>query len=302
MSGSATALEPRRSKRTADFIDERVKRATTVADTDGGRTIKAALEAELATSGTHPLWTGAPDEALSINAALTGSWATYRKDASDDVKARIQIVGRAHGCHSCRTKAETDRDQPWTADHCPPTRLPNKAREVLHSSATTHLFPQCKTCSDKQSGLVAWLAPMRPADIALVLTTLSPERTRLLTGNKVPDITSMNRNCIPASTTGVSSNEGLAIQVMGSNLVQGGCHSCPAEYPCPDYIADHVVPKFLVTEGFRQLFEVLKIVSPPLRFRPQCQRCSNGQGGGVSALAVRAREYGRSLGIVFMEE
>ena len=300
---SATMTTPRRSKRTADAIGEKVEALAKVAATDvKGQKIKAELEAELGASGTHSLWTGFADELLLANVALTGHWATYRMDAATDVKERVQIVGKAHGCHSCRGHPEADRDQPWTADHCPPTELPAKARELLGTSATTHLFPQCKPCSDKQSGLVTFLSGVKPAQMATVLANLGAERTKLLKGTKVPDTTSMHRNCIAASTTGVSPSEGLAIQILGSNVALGGCHTCGKDFPCPNYIADHVVPKFLVTEGFRQLFEVLGIVAPPLRFRPQCQVCSNGQGGGVSALSVRAREYGRSIGIVFMEE
>jgi hypothetical protein len=73
------------------------------------------------------------------------------------------------------------------------------------------------------------------------------------------------------------------------------------DYPQPDYNADQVVPAALVSEGMRQLFIYLDIELPVLRYRPQCVRCSTGQGGAVSRLAIDARAFGATKGITFTE-
>ncbi|WP_431282460.1 hypothetical protein ACQW02_24120 [Humitalea sp. 24SJ18S-53] len=288
----------RKSGRLSVQVDNRIKRAKLDISAEG-LAIKDLIEAEFASSSSDAAWTGVDDE--QTYAVLTGDWQTYRFDAGFAVKTAVQVIGLAHGCHTCLTHAETDRDQPWTGDHCPPTQLPKLARDCLETRDKTYLFPQCKRCSDQQAPLVAQISNMANKDIPDFIDDLTGTQKSLLTGTKSPHTIGIRKNCVAATGPFVSPVQGLDIQTIGGNVRRGGCHTCGTEYPCPYYIADHVVPKFLVSEGFRQLFLALDIELPDLLFRPQCQRCSNGQGGAVSRLAVRARAYGQTLGIVFDE-
>ena len=267
-----------------------------------GRALKEEIELAIENCESSTSWQGVDDEDEPANLPLHGQWATYRLDASAVVKGLIQTMGSVHGCHTCLCLAARDRRQPWTGDHNPPTNLTTRARDHLGMEDDTYLFPQCRTCSDQQAALVGQIARMRPRDVPAFLDGLTPDRRKLLTGTKAPVASGTNRNCVTTTSAIVSEAQRLEIGTIGANVRNGGCHTCGTSFPCPGYVADHVVPKFLVSEGFRQLFLVLEIELPKLVFRPQCQRCSNSQGGEVAQLARRARDYGRILGIVFDED
>jgi hypothetical protein len=267
---------------------------------DEGETIADLIMGEIVRSSSHSKWGGAV--ATAGKPSLNPDFFSYRFPADIAAKADVQIIGRAYGCHTCLTKLATDRDQPWIGDHCPPTGLGPKARELLNCDDDTYLFPQCHNCSQQQSSLVsAFSKCTRTSEIQELIDDLEPYGLDLMNGTKtaVPK-GSKNWNCLEASGPKVKVAEGFDIQVLGSTPgKRGGCHTCGSNVPVTEYIADHLVPATFVTSSMKTLFEKLDIEYPPLQLRPQCTRCSTSQGGQVQAVVSKATAYGKSIGIVF---
>jgi hypothetical protein len=211
--------------------------------------------------------------------------------ASPEHRAAIQVAGEAYGCHTCLTKIVADRNQPWTGDHNPPTKLTLATKEDLFDDwdGETNLIAQCDECASAQASLVKKLNLQD--DPSAFLTTLSKTEQKLILGGRDAKI--------GASGAKVTAPEGLAIQKEG---LAKGCHSCGSKLANHIYHADHLPPAEMLTWYMPQvcerlmLDEVLDFLENP-RLRPQCKRCSGKQGGDLSKVAQSAQKYARSVGI-----
>lgn len=205
-------------------------------------------------------------------------------------RTQIQVRGALHKCHTCRTDAATDTDQPWVGDHVPSTKLSAKMQAEVRAAKSiptgkTYLFPHCFECSNKQAQAVkahasaTSLAAVPAADQPYLLGTMSVSAA----------------NCIEATGPKVTAAQGREIQRIG---VANGCHCCGTRFPAPYYIADHVFPKEMCTAYMEGLFKKLGL-QYPVRFylMAQCVKCSTNQGGTLSGLALRAQAMARKLGV-----
>ena len=270
---------------------------------DEGDDIAEEIQWELQQSGSDSRWGGAADTANQPDLNL--DVRSYRMPASHAAKQAVQVIGAAHGCHTCLTSLAIDRDQPWIGDHCPPTELDGQALNLLGiNTAETYLFPQCHDCSQRQAALTSQIS--RCSNLqrkTQVINNLTPFEQSLFTGTKTPIRKGRKGwNCLVATSTVVKDPEGIDIQLLGRTPgPRGGCHTCGTRAPVSRYIADHWVPAAFVTTGMQQLFALLGIGYPLLQLRPQCTRCSTAQGGHVQGLVNRAIAYGTRQGIVFTE-
>jgi hypothetical protein len=97
---------------------------------------------------------GKPQQVLPANVLMKGPFASESIPIRFDVRRRfatagekklIQKIGSKHGCHHCgRRKTLLMQSVHFVADHIPPMALRVPGHEQ-------RLFPQCQTCSTKQS-------------------------------------------------------------------------------------------------------------------------------------------------------
>jgi ribosomal protein S18 acetylase RimI-like enzyme len=202
---------------------------------------------------------------------------------SSSTKAAVNVIGATHGCHTCGTIVATDADQAWIGDHIPPTGLRGSVCAALGfvGSART-LYPHCDACSEKQSALVNALN----AGTKTVAALTTAERNLVTAG--------LGTNGVASSGSVVTASEGQAIQAIG---IADGCHSCGGRTVKDKYHADHCPPKEFYTKYMTDLLGVLGITLPAWVAKPQCPRCSNGQGGAMTALVRDAKQLARSFGI-----
>lgn len=238
---------------------------------------------------THDDWTGK-------------GVAVTRMDmkASKSQREEVNMIGETHGCHSCLTKVDTDKNQPWIGDHSPPTGLTPKARAVLGLpdeayDGTVKLRPQCDSCSIAQANTVARINEE-------VRQGLKPDLNKF--GERLLGvIPSKHNKCINASGAKVKPPEGESIQRLGTIY---GCHSCGTRYPKDIYHADHCPP---VCYTYSHVIRILKYADeniPALKgisihqdfeLRPQCPRCSHEQGGKMKHVADWSKELAKKIGI-----
>jgi hypothetical protein len=257
------------------------------------RQLKKDIRREL--SDTHEDWYGLeyPNEMLTIS-------RNYYYPSEID-RFIIQQLGNSFGCHTCRTFISTDRNQPWTGDHIPPTQLRAGVRtwaegQLGFNGGQQVLAPQCSGCSSRQAALVKSLnaMPLIQHAIDFLNDALHRDEKKLILGGKQFLV---GTNCVQATGPKVTQTQGRRVQHLGERQ---GCHSCGTLYPASVYIADHIVPKEFCTTYMPQVFEVLGIHEidwDELELRPQCPRCSTRQGGKISTISVRALQFARTVGI-----
>jgi hypothetical protein len=164
--------------------------------------LRALIVTELGANQSQAGWTG---HGIVISRNQFSLTAKQRED--------VQGIGDAHGCHTCLTRLNVDRDQPWIADHIPPTELSAfavKAYMPKTWDGQTRLYPQCHQCSHKQSAIVKSLKGKK------AVTT--PFNRRLISNRSADPA-----KCIFSTGPKVMANEGMAIQAIGR---KHGCHSC----------------------------------------------------------------------------
>lgn len=256
--------------------------------------IIAFVEDVQAVSPTHRRWKGYGVAATRMQMVATESQ-----------REEVNGIGALHGCHSCLTMVDTDKNQPWIGDHQPPTELSARARTALGLpgevyDGTVKLRPQCDVCSVSQAGTVKRINTEVAGGAAPNLNAL---------GNRLLGVTApLHRRCIDASSARVSAPEGLAIQRLGE---AHGCHSCKSLYPKDAYHADHC-PAVCYT--FSHVVAILQhardnvtgcrkiAVGQNFELRPQCPRCSHEQGGKMNELHKRSTRLAKRLGIPVLRD
>lgn len=256
--------------------------------------IIAFVEDVQAVSPTHRRWKGYGVAATRMQMVATDS---QREEVND--------IGKLHGCHSCLTKVDTDKNQPWIGDHQPPTELSGRARTALGLpdeiyDGTVKLRPQCDVCSISQAPTVKRINTEVASAAVPNLNALG----RLLLGTVAPK----HAHCINASSSRVSASEGLAIQRLGE---VHGCHSCKTLYPKDAYHADHC-PAVCYT--FSHVIAILQYakdnvtgcrkiaIGQTFELRPQCPSCSHEQGGKMNELHKRSTMLAKRLGIPVLRD
>jgi len=86
-----------------------------------------------------------------------GSHATYEGVSTKNgtrvftkkEKDGVNALGKTYGCHTCGTRASGWADGHWTPDHQPPLSLAGSLAWYRGK-----LYPQCKSCSSKQGGVL----------------------------------------------------------------------------------------------------------------------------------------------------
>jgi hypothetical protein len=212
-----------------------------------------------------------------------------------------QALGESHGCHSCLTQIANDKDQPWGADHTPPTGLSPGAREALGfpeeqygGARSVKLYPQCNACQARQPEVIRRLnadpANLKECDEKLI-GLLHHKR---------------GAGSVNASGRGVSTIESLLVKDLGK---RDGCHSCGTQFPASTWHADHDPPTICafshvitLQKIYAKVFEKSYTEPTHYHLRPQCPRCSASQGGRSSALARRARELAELIGIKVLRD
>lgn len=198
-------------------------------------------------------------------------------------KAAVNVVGAAHGCHTCGTNVATDRDQAWIGDHIPPTGLYGSVRTALGFVGPGQtLYPHCDDCAENQSALVNALNTGTKT-----VAGLTTYERRLVTAG-------LATNGVAATGPAVTATQGVQIQALG---VAHGCHSCGRQNAKDKYHADHCPPKEFYTKYMQTLLPILGITLPAFVAKPQCPRCSNAQGGAMTALVRDAKQVARDVGI-----
>lgn len=206
-------------------------------------------------------------------------------NVSSDHKEEINEIGDKYGCHTCGTNLATDKDQPWIGDHIPPTELSNSVLQELgyQSDSSRVLYPQCDSCAEQQSALVRDLNSGRKS-----VSKLSDSEQNLL-------VSPSRMKPVPSSGPRVTQQEGEAIQALG---VKYGCHSCKKKIPKERYFADHCPPKEFYTHYMQQVLAKLGYPQTTWEAKPQCPRCSCGQGGAMASLTKLAQEYAKEMNII----
>lgn len=275
-----------------DDGDARPKRVSRVVQSRRNPETEAALKKlildELDKNDTRPQWLRAQTkqgfDPISIERSDFSLTAELRQET--------QGQGKTLGCHTCPARLEIDPDQPWTADHTPPTRLRLELKRVVMASVAhwdghTYLFPQCDRCRIEQGPLVEALNSGQKTFNALSL------REKRLFGHGIK--IKPNVNCIRSYSDVVPPPAGRRIQEFG---IENGCHSCGSDFPASVYIADHIFPQEFCTHYMQMVFELLGIEYPTeFELRPQCPRCSGDQGGSIRYIAERVQDYARLIGI-----
>jgi hypothetical protein len=259
--------------------------------------LRVLLLAEIEDNTTKPDWKGH---------GVTIRWNQF--SLTPQMKAAVNAIGQEHGCHTCLTRLEIDRDQPWVGDHFPPTELTLHARaalaellgDPLFMSNTQLLFPQCQECSSRQAALVRLLNTMTTSKI---MEWLKGSEEALLDVQMLTSGVSAVRKghtCIGATGPRVSGLEGVRIQGIGS---VHGCHSDPSHTsPCSIYHADHTWPQEFCTNYMEEVMKFLKIDDrrpAQQELRPQCPRCSGNQGGKLSNISKKALAFAQANNITF---
>lgn len=184
---------------------------------------------------------------------------------SKDNLQKIQRLARNHGgCHVCGKPGYYK----WIADHIPPRELKDSIKSELGMDLGQYeLYPQCQRCSSAQSGLVNRLnsGKVEPS-------SLNSYQTKLICGGSGDSTT--------GSSSDASWNKRAEIQALGE---ANRCHSCgQGQSLC--YIGDHYPPKDFYADPIRLAVESLDLDLPQCELRAHCPKCSNEQGGEISAL------------------
>ncbi len=241
--------------------------------------VKALIEKELQRNTSDAGWGG---HGISIS--------LMQFSLTESLRQQVQAIGDLHGCHTCLSRLEIDRDQPWVGDHIPPTELPWGIKKSVMGkdwADDTHLFPQCHECSHQQSTLVRNLK-----NGSKKYSDLSASEKNLIGFGRL-----RLKNKIESSGPKVTADEGFRIQELGK---KHGCHSCKTKYPVTTYHADHSFPQEFCTHYMEGVFADLGFKYPTtFELRPQCPRCSGHQGGKMKQIMDVATEYAReNLGMV----
>jgi hypothetical protein len=239
--------------------------------------LKGLIDIELKESASHDDWEGEGVDLIM---------AREHFNVSDANKEKVNEWGRDKGCHTCNTHLVSDDDQAWIGDHIPPTQLQDRFLEPLgFNDKSRLLYPQCDTCAEKQSTLVKSLNALKSDKKELKKVVEGLNKNLLTKGlAKYPGVLSSGGK--------VTQNEGKDIQELG---IKHGCHSCPKSFPKSKYHADHCPPKEFYTDYMQKV--VADLGDKPLvknwkwQAKPQCPRCSNGQGGAMSVLSKQAMLY-----------
>lgn len=209
----------------------------------------------------------------------------------------VNFIGAIHGCHSCLTKVDTDRNQPWIGDHQPPTNLKSSVRQHAglpenKYDGTVRLYPQCDECSREQSGLVNGLNggtvdidALDALELSIIGVSLPPDNPKMY---------------VNATSEKVHESQGLSIQRLGT---VHGCHSCQTKFPKDIYHADHNPPICYTYSHVQKILQWASnkgfAVEIPTSFvlRPQCPRCSHAQGGAMKKLKETSKYLATELNI-----
>jgi hypothetical protein len=259
--------------------------------------LKRLLEDEIASNQSHPAWSGSGVAVRFNQFSLTAK-----------MKADVNEIGVLHGCHTCNTRLEIDRDQPWIGDHFPPTELRKHARAALQelsgddlfTSGRQVLFPQCHVCSSQQAALVRKLNTMTGSEIVKWLKSDEDELFEVLNLTLGWMKVKKGRTCIAATGPVVTAVEGQRIQIIGVKL---GCHSNPDhEVAALVYHADHTWPQEFCTSYMEAVMKHLglgHLIPTQQELRPQCPRCSGNQGGKLSQISKKALAFAKAHSITF---
>jgi hypothetical protein len=227
------------------------------------------------------------------------------------MKADVNEIGRQHGCHTCNTRLEIDRDQPWIGDHFPPTELKGHARKALaelsgdtsFTGNTQLLFPQCHACSGQQSALVRKLNTMNYSDILKWLKADQNELSDVLHLTSGWTQIQKGQTCIPASGKIVSACVCIRGPENSDHRGRKGLPQSPGhDVAALVYHADHTWPQEFCTAYMDEVMKRLNLshIKPARQeLRPQCPRCSGNQGGKMSQIAKKALAYAADNGITF---
>jgi hypothetical protein len=80
-----------------------------------------------------------------------------QRDFTPDERAAVNQAGKDTGCHTCGTTDPGTKTGNFVPDHQPPTKLnPDQSPQ--------RLYPQCKSCSNKQGGDVNAAKMKKPED------------------------------------------------------------------------------------------------------------------------------------------
>ncbi|HEV2498810.1 MAG TPA: hypothetical protein VGY31_04425 [Terriglobia bacterium] len=249
--------------------------AEVLKETEEEKKLKMLILAQL--DQTLDDWTGSGLEINSNDYSLTQSQRNH-----------VQNVGKEHGCHTCGTRVDKDKNQPWIGDHIPPWELSDKVRKDAGVYGDkTYLFPQCDECAHSQSFYVKMLN----AGIETWGAMVKSDKPLIVGGWKA----SPEKNCVETNAKKVSAAQGIFIQGVGEKK---GCHSCGSKYPAKVYISDHIVPQEFCTSYMPQVFKALGIPYPDtFELRPQCPKCSGFQGGKMKEIMTLAVSYAKRKGI-----
>ncbi|KPF57880.1 hypothetical protein D621_07410 [beta proteobacterium AAP51] len=246
------------------------------------------LDEVAAVSPTHDDWKGGDGVAVGRMALV----------ANDDQRREVNGIGDTHGCHSCLTRVESDPNQPWIGDHCPPTSLSDAARKALgvaeeRYDGSVQLRPQCDSCSVTQASLVVRVN----SEVSQGLKPNLNAFGEVLVGKKA----GRHTRGVNATSAKVSPAQGDAIQKLGQTY---GCHSCKAKFPKDYYHADHNPPVCYTYSHVIAILEYAKqniegcediVITQNFKLKPQCPRCSHEQGGRMAGLNASAEDLARRL-------
>lgn len=216
----------------------------------------------------------------------------YEDPVNSSLKELVQAEGADHGCHTCLEIVSLDTDQPWIGDHIPPTQLSSASLRALGYATppkpARRLYAQCDRCAEKQSILVKRLNILAGKALEKEIATLSPKQMAMLKGG-------VGHKNVPSHGPRVSEAEGKHVQSIG---VRDGCHCCGRPYPKRKYHADHCPPVLLHMPSAQKIMQAVGIPAPTAYYaKPQCPRCSHGQGGALSSLKVTLSKMADELGM-----
>lgn len=185
--------------------------------------LRQMLADEIAANRTKRGWGGT---GIAIDSNQFSLTQEQREDTNEQ--------GIIHGCHTCDSRLEIDRTQPWVGDHFPPTGLSKAARRALAQvfrdrrfvdGSPQILWAQCHDCSHHQAETVRRLNGMSEEGIVKWLEDDRQDQREvrdLIVGRLPPQLGS---NCIRASGSKVTEGEHALIQGIGGRFK---CHSNPA--------------------------------------------------------------------------
>ena len=232
------------------------------------KSYKSRLQSIL-TRYTSPRWHG---ESISLGKGTKPASVTAEHRKS------INRIGRSTGCHKCLLAPRG----PWIVDHIPPRGL--KAGIVENyvpgwiGSKSYRFFAHCSACAKAQSKLVRKLNKIWKSKGTL------------------PDLSTFEAKLIhhdndKLSVVGQSGAPRLVQRFVVQNKGRlKGCHCCKTRKSSSGFIADHYPPQEFATNYMLDAVRLLKLRRPAWQLRPQCQICSNRQGGIMAKFAGLIRK------------